>query len=54
MALRPPRRFSALNERADLPALSAYELGPGHPTPGTPSLLRPPFGDNDQRAVPEY
>jgi hypothetical protein len=43
MALRPPHRFSALNEGTDLPIPSAYELGPGHPTPGTSSLLRPPL-----------
>ena len=43
MALRPPHRFSALNEGTDFPIPSAYELGPGHPTPGTSSLLRPPL-----------
>ena len=42
-ALRPPRRFSALNGETDLPISPAYELGPGRPTPGTPSLLRPPL-----------
>jgi hypothetical protein len=42
-ALRPPHSPSALNERADLPTPSAYRPGPGHPTPGTPSLLRPPL-----------
>ena len=29
--------------RADLPTLNAYRLSPGQPTPGTPSLLRPPI-----------
>ncbi len=29
--------------RADLPTLNAYLLSPGLPTPGTPSLLRPPI-----------
>ena len=27
----------------DLPKRSAYTLEPGHPTPGLPNLLRPPF-----------
>ena len=27
----------------DLPGRSAYNLSPGHPTPGMPSLLRPPI-----------
>ena len=30
-------------EPADLPADSAYALEPGRPTPGWPSLLRPPI-----------
>src|SRR5687768_6377851 len=29
--------------RADLPTLNTYLLSPGQPTPGTPSLLRPPI-----------
>ena len=29
--------------RADLPTLNTYRLSPGQPTPGTPSLLRPPI-----------
>jgi hypothetical protein len=40
---RARHRVSALNERADLPTRSAYPLEPGHPTPGRPSLLRPPI-----------
>ena len=39
----PPHRFSALNERVDLPAPSAYELEPPIPTGGWPTLLRPPI-----------
>ena len=39
----PPRHFSALNGKADLPALPAYGLKPGHPSPGWPTLLRHPF-----------
>jgi hypothetical protein len=30
----------------DLPKRSAYTLKPGHPTPGLPNLLRPPFALN--------
>src|SRR5690606_37443003 len=30
-------------EGVDLPAPPAYRLSPGQPTPGTPSLLRPPI-----------
>ena len=41
--LRSPNSSSALNEGADLPTPSAYKPCPGHPTPGTSSLLRPPF-----------
>ena len=36
-------RASGLNKKADLPALSPYTLEPGQPSPGSPSLLRPPF-----------
>ena len=43
MTLRSRIRFSVLNEETDLPISSTYELGPGCPTPGTSSLLRPPF-----------
>ena len=32
-----------LNKKPDLPGLSAYMQVPGLPTPGSPSLLRPPF-----------
>jgi len=32
-----------LNRRADLPTLPAYQLEPGHPSPGWPTLLRHPF-----------
>ena len=41
--IRTPHHFSALNERADLPALSAYKLEPPNPTGGWPTLLRPPI-----------
>ena len=30
-------------EKPDLPNLSAYALEPGQPSPGPPSLLRPPI-----------
>jgi hypothetical protein len=39
----PRIRFSALNGKADLPTLPAYQLKPGRPSPGWPTLLRPPF-----------
>ena len=32
-----------VNKKPDLPSLSAYIQGPGQPTPGSPSLLRPHF-----------
>ena len=32
-----------VNGKVDLPALPAYGLKPGHPTPGRPTLLRPPL-----------
>jgi hypothetical protein len=32
------------NGSADLPTPPAYELVPGHPAPGSTTLLRPPFG----------
>jgi hypothetical protein len=38
-----PHHFSVFYKRADLPALSTYQLEPGHPTPGWPTLLRPPI-----------
>ena len=34
---------SMLYKDPDLPKSSTYTLKPGHPTPGWPSLLRPPF-----------
>ena len=37
-----------------LPPESPYTLGPGFPSPGTPSLLRHPFGPNVIGAGPEY
>ena len=40
---RDPHRFSVLNERVDLPALSTYQLESGHPSPEWPTLLRPPI-----------
>ena len=33
----------SVNEKPDLPSLSAYMQVPGQPTPGSSSLLRPPF-----------
>ena len=40
---RSRHRISALNGAADLPTAPAYVLKPGFPTPGWPTLLRPPF-----------
>ena len=40
---RVPHRFSVLNKRADLPALSTYQLESGRPSPEWPTLLRPPI-----------
>jgi hypothetical protein len=34
---------SRSNESTDLPMNSPYALEPGHPSPGWPTLLRPPF-----------
>jgi hypothetical protein len=34
---------SRSNDPADLPTGSSYTLEPGHPSPGWPTLLRPPF-----------
>ena len=41
------RHVSALNGGADLPTPPAYTLEPGCPTPGSATLLRPPFGRTD-------
>ena len=38
-----PLRTSALYRKPDLPSLPAYMQVPGQPTPGSSSLLRPPF-----------
>jgi len=35
--------LSVWNGKVDLPLFPAYRLEPGHPTPGWPTLLRPPF-----------
>ncbi len=43
-----------LNKSADLPALPAYRLIPGRPTPGWPTLLRPPIAINAFPVVQEY
>ncbi len=40
---RVPHNLSVLNKRADLPALSTYQLESGHPSPEWPTLLRPPI-----------
>src|SRR4029077_14902549 len=37
------------NGPADFPTGPAYELEPGHPTPGWPTLLRPPFAQTSPR-----
>jgi hypothetical protein len=34
---------SRSNDPTDLPTGSSYTLEPGHPSPGWPTLLRPPF-----------
>ena len=44
--MRPLRATSSalgVSEAPDLPRASAYSLEPGQPTPGWPTLLRPPF-----------
>ena len=38
-----PHNLSVLNKRADLPALSTYQLESGHPSPEWSTLLRPPI-----------
>jgi hypothetical protein len=38
-----PHHLSELNEIPDLPGISPYRLEPGRPTPGWPTLLRPPI-----------
>ena len=38
-----PHHLSGLNEIPDLPRISPYRLEPGYPTPGWPTLLRPPI-----------
>ena len=47
MTSREPKQSlditSRRNEAVDLPAASAYELVPGHPTPGSLTLLRHPI-----------
>ena len=41
--------LSTLNGPTDFPTGPAYELDPGRPTPGTPTLLRPPFTQTPPR-----
>ncbi len=43
MGLRPPHHLSALYKGPDLPKPPAYQLVPGLPSPGWPTLLRPPI-----------
>ena len=56
--LRPFRDSSSplgvWNDPPDFPNGSAYGLEPGHPMPGWPTLLRPPFADNAPSVVQEY
>ena len=49
-----PHHLSGLNEIPDLPGISPYRLEPGRPTPGWPTLLRPPIADNADLVVQEY
>ena len=49
-----PHHLSELNEIPDLPGISPYGLEPGRPTPGWPTLLRPPIVDNADLVVQEY
>jgi hypothetical protein len=42
------------NGPPDFPSGPAYRLEPGRPTPGWPTLLRPPFADNASSVVQEY
>ena len=46
---RARHHLSALNGPADLPTGPAYELKPGHPSPGWPTLLRLPFARTSTR-----
>ena len=43
-----------VNEATDFPMASTYLLGPGHPTPGPPILLRHRVADNVTHLVQEY
>ena len=42
-AQRPTSSGLGVSEAPDLPRASAYTLEPGRPSPGWPTLLRPPF-----------
>jgi hypothetical protein len=44
-----PHHLSALNGPTDLPVEPAYGLEPGHPSPGWPTLLRPPIAQAPTR-----
>ena len=53
-SLRETRRSRSssplgVNGKADLPTFPAYWLEPGRPTPGWPTLLRPPFARTPPR-----
>ena len=43
VSMRSRHHALALYGNADLPTLPAYTLEPGHPAPGSPTLLRPPI-----------
>ena len=45
-----------VDESTGLPMLSTYGISPGalRPSPGRPTLLRPPFADNAYSVVQEY
>ena len=45
----PPHHFSGLNGAPDLPKAPPYQLKPGRPTPGWPTLLRHPITQTPTR-----
>ena len=41
----------SVNEKPDFPSSSPYMLVPGQPSPGSPSLLRPPFASTKSPGI---
>jgi hypothetical protein len=42
--ISPSSSLLGVDKAPDLPGASPYQLEPGRPSPGWPTLLRPPFG----------